>query len=137
MIKYDWIGCKYFLTSLPLEIVIFKIWRRTQVVQGSSLQNCHSPVRIRPTPRISNLKILALYSKRNPRESRPVGTKLSFAGSHPTLKLRETGNPADASVLPGWWNLVDTRDLKSLERIAHAGSSPAPGTTVSYWYIYR
>ena len=32
-------------------------------------------------------------------------------------------NPA-----PGWRNLVDARDLKSLETLSRAGSSPAPGT---------
>ncbi len=29
---------------------------------------------------------------------------------------------------PGWWNLVDTRDLKSLALRVRAGSIPAPGT---------
>ena len=45
--------------------------------------------------------------------------KLSFIGS----------NPIDASFWPGWWNLVDTRDLKSLGHCGRAGSSPAPGTS--------
>ena len=31
--------------------------------------------------------------------------------------------------MPGWRNLVDARDLKSLETLSRAGSSPALGTT--------
>ncbi len=30
--------------------------------------------------------------------------------------------------MPGWWNLVDTGDLKSPGHCDRAGSSPAPGT---------
>ena len=63
---------------------------------------------------MSYLIILASYPS-GPREQ---FAKLSFAGS----------NPADASIYARVVELVDTRDLKSLERIVHAGSSPAPGT---------
>jgi hypothetical protein len=31
--------------------------------------------------------------------------------------------------------LVDARDLKSLDRIGHAGSSPALGSLISYIYV--
>ena len=42
--------------------------------------------------------------------------------------------------MPRWWNLVDTRDLKSLGLLVRAGSSPALGTPLgipgSTCYVY-
>ena len=78
----------------------------------------------------SNLVSRSGFQLMNP----PLTWRISFFGDVPKW-LREgfakpsfTGsNPVVASAA-GVAKLVDARDLKSLGRIDHAGSSPAPGT---------
>ncbi len=51
-------------------LAILDNWRRTQAVQGSSLHNCHSLVRIQPTPRYfsgSGIAIANFYKTTNSR----------------------------------------------------------------------
>ena len=75
-----------------------------------------------------------LVSRSRILKSQPAIRRISFCGDVPKW-LREgfakpsfTGsNPVVASIA-GVAKLVDARDLKSLGRLDHAGSSPAPGT---------
>ena len=56
--------------------------------------------------------------------SYPSGSRGRFA-----KPLFTGSNPVDASIYSARVvKLVDTRDLKSLARIGHVGSSPTPGT---------
>ena len=53
----------------------------------------------------------------------------NVAGIKRIYKFVTNCNIIEYSIMPGWWNLVDTRDLKSLGAMLRTGSIPVPGTS--------